>query len=172
MTRVYISIGSNQRPGYHVRMALDALCNRFGALTISSVYESEAIGFDGNNFLNLVVGLDTEESLSSLSGWLKAVEDHNGRKRDQPRFSPRTLDLDILTYGDRVGCMDGVELPRREILKNAFVLRPLAEIAPHEWHPSEQRSYASLWRDYSQDQRLWAIPFEWRGQRIPPHEYG
>lgn len=170
MNRVYISIGSNQQAEQHVRGALDALSERFGPLLISSVYESEAIGFTGDNFLNLVVGLDTAESLDTLAAWLKTVEDDNGRRRDVPRFSSRTLDLDILTYGDQVGYPEGVELPRREILKNAFVLRPMAEIAPHDLHPSEQRSYASLWQDYSSSQRLWAIPFEWRGHRISPRE--
>ena len=168
MNRVYISIGSNRDTARHVRNALDALYERFGELIISSVYESEAVGFEGENFLNLVVGLDTDESLGSLADWLKAVEDSNGRQRNGPKFSSRTLDLDILTYGERVGEPEGVELPRREILKNAFVLKPLAEIAPEERHPTEQRTYAALWNDYSRDQRLWAIPFEWRGQVISP----
>lgn len=168
MSRVYISIGSNQDTGRHVRAALDALCERFGTLLISSVYESEAVGFEGDNFLNLVVGLDTDEPLVTLADWLKAVEDRNGRQRNVARYSSRTLDLDILTYGDTVGYPEGVELPRREILKNAFVLKPLAEIAPHDQHPSEQRSYAELWQAYSRDQRLWVVPFEWRGQVISP----
>ncbi|TDT44586.1 2-amino-4-hydroxy-6-hydroxymethyldihydropteridine diphosphokinase [Halospina denitrificans] len=168
MNRVYISIGSNQETVRHVRSALDALYERFGDLIISSVYESEAVGFDGENFLNLVVGLDTDEPLASLADWLKAVEDNNGRQRNVARYSSRTLDLDILTYGDKVGQPEGVELPRREILKNAFVLKPLAEIAPEELHPTEQRSYGALWNDYSRDQRLWAIPFEWRGGVISP----
>ncbi len=168
MERVYISIGSNQDCERYIRKALDALADRFGDLLISSVYESEAVGFEGDNFLNLVVGLDTDEPLAQLADWLKAVEDDNGRKRDVPKFSGRTLDLDILTYGDRVGDPEGVELPRREILKNAFVLLPLAEIAPDELHPSEKRSYQQLWSDYSRDQRLWKVPFEWRGAVISP----
>ncbi len=168
MERVYISIGSNQDCERHIRKALDALADRFGDLLVSSVYESEAVGFEGDNFLNLVVGLDTDEPLAQLADWLKAVEDDNGRKRDVPKFSGRTLDLDILTYGDRVGDPEGVELPRREILKNAFVLLPLAEIAPDELHPSEKCSYQQLWSDYSRDQRLWKVPFEWRGAVISP----
>jgi len=116
-----------------------------------------------------VVGLDTDEPLASLADWLKAVEDSNGRQRNVTRYSSRTLDLDILIYGDQVGQPEGVELPRREILKNAFVLKPLAEIAPDELHPTEQRSYGALWNGYSRDQRLWAIPFEWRGEVISPH---
>lgn len=166
MTRVYLSIGSNQQSERHVRAALDALASRFGELRISSVYESEAVGFDGENFLNLVVGIDTDVPLAELSDWLKELEDANGRRRNVPRFSSRTLDLDILTYGDVVGEPAGVQLPRAEILKNAFVLLPLAELAPDERHPVNGRSYRELWQAYDRDQRLWAVDFEWGGRRI------
>ena len=168
MNRVYISIGSNQNTSANVRAALDALFERFGPLTVSSVYESEAVGFEGENFLNLVVGLDTGEPVGELVEWLKQVEDDNGRERGRPRFSSRTLDLDVLTYGDRTGIIDGVELPRSEILRNAFVLRPLAEIVPEGVHPSTGWTYAELWHAYERDQRLWPIEFNWQGQRISP----
>ena len=168
MNRVYISIGSNQNTVVNVRAALDALSARFGELVISSVYESEAVGFEGENFLNLVVALDTDEPVGPLAEWLKQVEDDNGRERNRPRFSSRTLDLDVLTYGDLVGTIDGVELPRSEILSNAFVLQPLAEIAPDERHPVSGKRYADLWRAYERDQRLWPIEFHWQGQRISP----
>mgnify|MGYP006282627025 CR=1 FL=1 len=168
MNRVYISIGSNQNTVVNVRAALDALSARFGELAISSVYESEAVGFEGENFLNLVVALTTDEPVGPLAEWLKQVEDDNGRERNRPRFSSRTLDLDVLTYGALVGTIDGVELPRSEILSNAFVLQPLAEIAPDERHPVSGERYADLWQSYERDQRLWPIDFHWQGRRISP----
>ncbi|KAA8978031.1 2-amino-4-hydroxy-6-hydroxymethyldihydropteridine diphosphokinase [Halospina sp. K52047b] len=168
MNRVYISIGSNQNTVVNVRAALDALSARFGELAISSVYESEAVGFEGENFLNLVVALNTDEPVGPLAEWLKQVEDDNGRERNRPRFSSRTLDLDVLTYGALVGTIDGVELPRSEILSNAFVLQPLAEIAPDERHPVSGERYADLWQSYERDQRLWPIEFHWQGRRISP----
>lgn len=168
MNRVYISIGSNQNTRVNVRAALDALSARFGQLVVSSVYESEAVGFEGENFLNLVVGLDVDETLGDLVEWLKQVEDDNGRERGRPRFSSRTLDLDVLTYGNRTGTIDGVKLPRPEILRNAFVLRPLAEIVPDDIHPATGWCYADLWQAYERDQRLWPIEFQWQGQRISP----
>lgn len=164
--RVYISIGSNVDREHYVRAALDALADWFGELTVSSVYESEAVGFDGEPFLNLVVGVTTSLSVAELSRRFKQLEADNGRRRDVPKFSARTLDLDILTYGDATGPVDGVELPRGEILKNAFVLRPLAEIAPTERHPLCGQTYADLWLAYDRDQKLWPVDFDWRGQRV------
>lgn len=165
---VYISIGSNIDREHYVSAALDALADHFGELIISSVYESEAVGFDGEPFLNLVVGVRTDLPVAELSRVFKQIEADNGRRRNVARFSPRTLDLDILTYGDQAGCIDGVELPRGEILKNAFVLKPLAEVAPGSVHPVAARSFAELWQSYRSDQKLWVVPFSWRGQKISP----
>ncbi len=167
MPRVYLGIGSNIDPQLHVALALDALAARFGSLCLSPVYESEAVGFAGDNFLNLVVGLDTTLSLDDLSRWLKALEARHGRTPQTPRFSARTLDLDILLYDDLAGDFGGIRLPRPEILANAFVLRPLADVAGDLRHPETGRCYADHWRDYRNDQRLWPVSFSWR-QKMPP----
>ncbi len=164
--RVYISIGTNVDRERHVTAALDALAQWFGDLRISPVYESEAVGFDGSPFFNLVVGVDTDWTVAQLSRHFKQLEADNGRRRDVPKFSARTLDLDILTYGHQIGVIEGVELPRGEILKNAFVLRPLADIAPDERHPIRQQSYLELWQAYDRSQKLWPVDFHWRGARI------
>lgn len=166
MTRVYISIGSNIERQKHVLAALDALQGWFGELMLSPVYESEAVGFEGAPFLNLVVGVDTTLTVAQLSARFKQLEADNGRRRDVPKFSGRTLDLDILTYGDQAGRVDGVELPRGEILKNAFVLKPLADIAPHDRHPVNGQMYAELWQSYDRDQKLWPIDFIWQDRVI------
>tara|TARA_R110001583_G_scaffold90764_6_gene232752 strand:- start:872 stop:1399 length:528 start_codon:yes stop_codon:yes gene_type:complete len=163
---VYISIGSNIDRERYVRASLDALAGWFGELEISPVYESEAVGFDGSPFLNLVVGVKTHLSVGELSQYFKQLEAENGRRRNAPKFSARTLDLDILTYGEAVGRMDGVELPRGEILKNAFVLRPLADIAPTVKHPVCRTSYLELWQAYNTDQKLWPVNFIWQGRTI------
>lgn len=164
--RVYISVGTNIDREHHVSAALDALADWFGELVISPVYESEAVGFDGSAFFNLVVGVDTELSVGELSRRFKQLEADNGRRRNVPRFSARTLDLDILTYGTRTGVVDGVELPRGEILKNAFVLRPLADIAPDEQHPVCGERYQDLWQEYRSGQKLWPVDFKWQGRQI------
>jgi 2-amino-4-hydroxy-6-hydroxymethyldihydropteridine diphosphokinase len=167
MTAIYLSLGSNVDRHKNITAALDALAELFGDLKISSVYESKSVGFDGSNFFNLVVGTNTVLSIVELSERLKRIEDNNGRKRNGPKFSPRTLDIDILTYGDFVGVEHDIELPRAEITINAFVLLPLAEIASDILHPQLQKSYRDLWSDYDQtSQSLWAIDFEWRNKMI------
>jgi 2-amino-4-hydroxy-6-hydroxymethyldihydropteridine diphosphokinase len=145
MTAIYLSLGSNVDRHNNITAALDALAELF----------------------NLVVGANTDLSLIELSETLKRIEDNNGRKRNGPKFSPRTLDIDILTYGDFVGIENDIELPRAEITKNAFVLLPLAEIAPDVLHPQLQKTYRDLWLEYDQaSQSLWAIDFKWSGKII------
>ena len=167
MTSVYLSLGSNINRHQHILAGLDALENLLGDLVISSVYESKSVGFNGSNFFNLVVGAHTELALADLSEALKRIEDDNGRVRSGPKFSPRTLDIDILTYGNFVGRDQGIELPRAEITQNAFVLLPLAQIAADTKHPQLLTTYADLWRNYDKNsQTLWPIDFVWRGHKI------
>ena len=160
MTRVYLGVGSNIAREKHVRNALVALADLFGQLTLSKVYESESVGFQGDSFYNLVVGLETDLPVAELQAAIKKIEDDNGRERNGPKFSSRTLDIDVLTYGDFVGTESGVTLPRDEITKNAFVLLPLSEIAATELHPELKLSYSALWEAYDKSkQKLWAIQF-------------
>lgn len=172
MSQAFLSIGSNIDRQRYISACLDALQQHFGTLLISSVYESEAVGFDGDPFYNLVVGVETELSLLQLFGLLRQIEHDNDRCRNAIKFSSRTLDIDILTYDDFVGEFrlddgSGGELPRDEILTNAFVLQPLAEIAPELIHPQSNLSFGELWRVYDKDQqRLWTVPFEWQGQQL------
>jgi len=148
MVRCWISVGSNQNREYCVRGAVRALRGRFGALMLSSVYESEAVGFDSQPFLNLVAGIDSGEPVPALLTTLRSIEEAFGRVRGPHRFAPRTLDLDLLTYGGLAGTVGGCTLPRDEILRDAFVLGPLAEVAAGEWHPILGRTYSELWRAF------------------------
>jgi 2-amino-4-hydroxy-6-hydroxymethyldihydropteridine diphosphokinase len=162
VAQVYLSLGSNINRAQYIRAALDALAGQFGDLEVSQVFESEAVGFPGDNFYNLVVGLQTDLPVGQLALCLRGIEDANGRLRSGPKFSARTLDIDILTYDQLTGTIDGVKLPRGEIVKNAFVLQPLAEIAPEVLHPIEQKTYRQLWNEYDQaSQKLWPVEFIW-----------
>jgi 2-amino-4-hydroxy-6-hydroxymethyldihydropteridine diphosphokinase len=148
MARVYLSLGSNVEPVRYLRVALDALRGRFGALDISPAYRSAAVGFDGADFINLAVSLDTDLSPQALNDWLHALEDRNGRRRDVPRYADRTLDVDIVLYDDLVTQGPGhLDIPRKE-LKHAFVLKPITDIAPQLRHPVNGRTMAELWAEF------------------------
>ncbi len=148
MTRAYLSIGSNIEPERHVRAAISALHQRYGHLVVSPVYQTSAVGFEGDDFYNLVVGLDTEETAEQLAAACREIETDQGRQRGAQRFSARTLDIDLLTLGNTQ--RDDVPiLPRDEILKYAFVLKPLMDLVPDERHPTDGRRYADIWQALS-----------------------
>lgn len=158
---IYISVGSNIDKEKHTRSGLQGMYQAFGELTLSSVFESESVGFEGNNFYNLVVKASTSLSISEVCAVLKQIEQDNKRQRGEKKFSPRTLDLDLLLY-DRQVTTQPIALPRPEVLYNAFVLKPLAEIAADEIHPVVNKSYTNLWQTYDKgQQKLWAIEFDW-----------
>lgn len=149
MARAWLSLGSNIEPEHHLAAALTELQARFGKLIVSPTYRTSAVGFDGPDFLNLAVGLETDLGPEALDTWLHALEDRQGRRRDVPRFSSRTLDADLLLYDDVVLRGPGhLELPRPELATQAFVLKPMADIAPDLVHPTLKRSLAELWRDF------------------------
>lgn len=161
MAQIFIGIGSNISREQHIIAGVRALVLAFGQLHISRVYESAAIGFDGSSFLNLVVGVEVELTVEQVVNTLKAIEDNNGRVRDGSCGGWRTLDLDLLLYNNLV-CQTPAQLPRAEILKNAFVLWPLSELAGQKTHPIAQQSYAKLWQNYDKSkQALHAIEFDW-----------
>lgn len=163
MTKIYLSLGSNIQRYRHITAGLDALSVFLSDMQFSTIYESKSVGFDGSNFLNLVVAGETDLKIGELSERLKKIEDENGRKRNGPKFSPRTLDIDILLYGDFVGTEAGVSLPRDEILQNAFVLLPLAELAADELHPQLKKPFSQLWNEFDKaSQLLWSVDFVWR----------
>jgi 2-amino-4-hydroxy-6-hydroxymethyldihydropteridine diphosphokinase len=148
MPEVYIGAGSNVDPRHHLRAGLVALADRYGLLKLSPVYRNSAVGFAGDDFLNLVIGFETDEPVGDVVRYLGDVEAANGRTRTEEKFSPRTLDLDLLLYGNLVGEFDGVELPRSEITRYAFVLKPLADLVPEARHPVEGATYADLWAGF------------------------
>ncbi len=150
MTTVLLSLGSNVQPRRYLHAAVTALRERFGALRVSPAYRTAAVGFDGPAFLNNAVAIDTDLPLQELDDWLHALEDAHGRDRSGPRFSDRTLDIDVVFYGDLVVEGPGhLRIPRPE-LKHAFVLKPLADIAPDFIDPVSGLDLATLWRAHTQ----------------------
>lgn len=151
MATIYISLGSNINREQNTRAGIQAIKQIFGELTLSSVYESEAVGFEGDAFYNMVIACTVDAAVFETNRMLREIEDNHGRDRSGPKFSSRTLDLDLLLYNDLILDESGLKLPRGEILKNAFVLWPLAEIAPALKHPEVGVSYQQLWSVFDKD---------------------
>lgn len=160
MARAYIGIGSNVERESNIRAGISRLKELGSGLTISSVYESCAYGFDGDNFYNLVIGMETDVSPTTLAGLLREIEDEHGRTRNEPRYSSRTLDLDLLLYDDLIFHDDTLHLPREDILTCAFVLGPLAEIAGDIRHPESDIRISEIWKSFDRpEQKIWAVEF-------------
>lgn len=151
MATVYLGLGSNIDAGKNLRLAVDALRRRYGELTVSPVYRSAAVGFEGPDFLNLVVALQTDAAPSELLDEIERIHAMAGRRRGPDRYNSRPLDIDLLLFGDLVESAPPLRLPRPDILEYGFVLRPLADIAPDLVHPLTGRLIAEHWREFDVD---------------------
>lgn len=164
MAKVYVSIGSNVDRAANIRSGVRALQARFGAVRLSSVYDTPAVGFSGDDFYNLVAAFDTLADVHEVAAFLHETERRHGRAKRGAgrRYTPRTLDMDLLLYGDLVLEGPDLRLPRAEILQHAFVLGPLAEIAAGERHPELGLSFGELWaRLVEGGASLEAVEFDW-----------
>lgn len=167
MTVLFLGVGSNTEREHHLRRGLDALEQLLGPLDLSPVFESDAVGILGTRFYNMVVGAECQLGLVDLQAALKAIEAACGR-RQQSSPGRITLDIDILVYGDLAGEHYGITLPRPEVRRNAFVLWPLALLAPHALLPGGHQTHADLWAGWRGDQKVWPVAFNWRGQPLTP----
>jgi 2-amino-4-hydroxy-6-hydroxymethyldihydropteridine diphosphokinase len=166
LTQVYLGLGSNIEREAHLHAGLDALAGFLTQMRCSPVFESQPVGIKSGPFFNLVVSAYTDLPLMELDRRLKFIEADNGRYAPDRKGLP--LDIDVLLYGELVGNFDGLNLPRAEILKNAFVLWPLSLMAPQRVHPEVGKSFAALWEDAHIDQVLAPVAFEWRDQPLTP----
>jgi len=145
VSTAWLGLGSNQNAEAHIRAAIDELRSQFTKLALSPAYTSTAVGFDGEDFINLVARVETDLSPLGLRDYLRDLEHRYGRRRDLPKFSDRSMDIDILLYDDLVVHSPVLEIPRAEILKFAHVLKPLADLDPTLIHPSLRRSMLDIW---------------------------
>jgi len=146
--QAYLSLGSNENPKHYLKIAIAALKNTFSEVQLSPIYRTPAVGFDGPDFLNAAARICTDWDVLKLDAWLHALEDENNRRRDVPRFSSRTLDIDIIFFDDLVMSGPGnLCIPRPE-LKHPFVLKPLADIAPDFHDPLSGKTLALLWSEH------------------------
>ncbi len=148
MSTAYLGLGSNIDAMANIVSGIAALHEAFGEVALSPVYRAPAVGFEGNDFINLVARIETSLQPLRLRHFLHALEDRHGRHRNVPKFSDRTLDIDILLYDDLYLLSPVLEIPRGEIMTSAHVLRPLADLAPDLLHPVERQTMLELWERF------------------------
>ena len=151
MAKIYLGLGSNVEPEKYLQLGIRELGQRFAVLEMSNIYRSKAVGFDGADFLNLVLGFDSDLSPSEIHQSIDDIHRVAGRQRGESRFSPRTLDIDLLLYDDLVLDAGPIRVPRTDILKYSFVLGPLAEIAANLRHPESGRLITEHWAEFDQE---------------------
>jgi len=153
MATVYLGLGSNIAPEKHLRMAMQELRKRYGVVEASPVYRSAAVGFEGDEFLNLVVRFDTDDAPEDICREMEAIHNLAGRARGGEKWASRSLDIDLLLYNDLVMDERPVRVPRSDILEYSFVLRPLAELAPSLVHPVTGRTMSAHWQAFDADRQ-------------------
>jgi len=163
VTDVYVAAGSNVEPVANLRRALDALLDAFPSLRVSPAYRNRAVGFEGADFINLVVGFETDLPLSAVVERLHAIEESCGRARQAPKWAPRAMDLDVLLFGDAVLDEPGLKLPRPDLARRVYMLRPAAELAPEARHPTLGKTLGDLWREFDGDTHsMSAVDLSWQ----------
>jgi len=162
VTAVLVAAGSNVEPVANLRRALDALAVHYPGIRVSPAYRNRAVGFEGEDFVNLVIDIETSEDVHAVVERLHEAEAACGRERHAPKWAPRSMDLDILLYGDRVCEEPGLVLPRPDLVRRAYMLGPAADIAPGMIHPTLHATLAELWSRFPQDQHsLERVELDW-----------
>jgi 2-amino-4-hydroxy-6-hydroxymethyldihydropteridine diphosphokinase len=155
MSIAYLGLGSNVDARNNISSGISALRDTFGRVALSPIYQTAAFGFEGNDFINLTARVETEMSPLELKSFLNGLEDQHDRDRDAPKYSDRTLDIDILLYDDLYLLSPELNIPRGEILTAAHVLKPLADLAPDLVHPACRKTISELWNEFpSQETNL------------------
>jgi len=148
MAVIYVGLGSNINPEKNLHLGISELRDRFGDLQISAVYRSRAVGFEGDDFLNLVAGFESESTPIEICEAIELIHNLAGRDRNGIKWESRPLDIDLLLYNDLVIDERPVRVPRKDVLEYSFVLRPMAELAPDLAHPVTGRTMLEHWQKF------------------------
>jgi 2-amino-4-hydroxy-6-hydroxymethyldihydropteridine diphosphokinase len=151
LTAVYVAAGSNVEPERNLARACQEIAHRWPDAVFSRAYRNQAVGFDGPDFLNLVLGFHTREPIASVITRLRDIEVLCGRPRNSPKWASRAMDLDVLLFGERVEKTADYTLPRPDLLKRPYMLGPMAEIAPDVMHPTANKTIGELWQEFDRD---------------------
>lgn len=165
MTEVFVAAGSNVEPVANLRRALDVLARHYPELRCSRAYRNAAVGFAGDDFVNLVVAFESSDDVGTVLEHLHEAEAACGRARNAPKWAPRSMDLDVLVYGDRVTDEPGLVLPRPDLLRRAYMLGPMAELAPDFVHPTLGSTLRELWSAFDRDAHpMQPVELGWRAR--------
>ena len=163
MTAVFVAAGSNIEPVANLRLALDMLARRYPSLRCSHAYRNAAVGFEGEDFVNLVVAFETDDDVRKVLSHLHEAEAACGRERDAPKWAPRSMDLDILLFGSQVSDEPGLVLPRPDLVRRPYMLGPTAELAPDLVHPTAGSTMRGLWESFDRDaHHMQPVDLGWR----------
>lgn len=146
--RAFVGAGSNLEPQANLARACAEIARTWPDARFSRAYANAAVGFDGPEFINLVVGFTTKQTIDQMIARLREIETVCGRPRNAPKWASRSMDLDVLLFGDRVAKTADYTLPRPDLLKRPYMLGPMAEIAPEVMHPTAHRTIGALWREF------------------------
>ncbi len=146
--QVYIGMGSQLAREHNIRHGLARVQTCYSGVEYSPVYQSRPIGIDGDDFFNLVARFETAQSVAEVAAQLHDIELEFGTKQ---AGTDRLLDIDLLLYGDLISPQ--YQLPRADIIKYAFVLKPLADLAPALVHPVKGQTIGQLWANFGADQQ-------------------
>jgi 2-amino-4-hydroxy-6-hydroxymethyldihydropteridine diphosphokinase len=151
MAEVYVALGSNVSPEKYLRRALQSLAEHYPPLRVSPAYRNRAVGFEGEDFINLVVGFSTADSPARVRETLQSIEASCDRQPNAPKWAARTMDIDILLYDDLQSSEPGLVIPRPDLIRRAYMLKPLFDIAPNVMHPTLKKPIGELWAEFDRD---------------------
>ena len=176
MPRVFVAAGSNIDPERNLALAAEELERAFPGVRFSPWYRNRAVGFEGPDFVNFVAEFTTDLAVHEVIAHLQRIEQLCGRPRNAPKWAPRSMDLDILLYGDEVREEPGLTLPRPDLLRRAYMLGPLADLAPEVLHPTAGATIGDLWSRFDRASHpLERVPAQATSRRCdprPPRESG
>ena len=147
-TDVYVAAGSNVDASRNLQTALTLLQQVYAPLRVSPAYRNKAVGFSGDDFINLVVGFSTTDPVAEVRRQMQLIEAACGRPPNSPKWAPRTMDLDLLLYGQLVSHEPGLLLPRPDLVRRPYMLKPMADIAPTVLHPTLHKTMRELWEAF------------------------
>lgn len=155
MKKVFIGIGSNIEPKKNLKTVILLLQEKFDCIIFSPVYKTSAVGFQGDDFLNMVAVIETEHMPDQILEILREIEKGMGHcRKTTSGYCSRIIDLDLLLFGEDSYSMNGIDLPRPGMTDFAYILKPLQDLVPDMIHCGTDISYSDMWKGFADKEQL------------------